>query len=111
MNLFRLSVALINEIHRLCARFWWGLDNEKRRMHWCTWDGLCWHKADGGLGFRNLSLFNQSLLAKQAWRIHNDPNSLAVKVVKGIYFANTFLAKAKMSKRACVFVKKYDVES
>lgn len=86
MNLFRLPDKLIQEIHRLCARFWWGGDDTRRKMHWCSWERLCWHKVDGGMGFRDLTTFNKALLAKQAWRILQWPTSLAARVMKGIYF-------------------------
>ncbi|XP_060969810.1 uncharacterized protein LOC133037014 [Cannabis sativa] len=79
MSLFRLLVGLINEIHRMCATFWWGGDNDKKKMHWCTWPRLCWHKNDGSLGFRDMFPFNQSLLAKQAARLYNSPDSLAAR--------------------------------
>ncbi|KAL5558120.1 hypothetical protein UlMin_034331 [Ulmus minor] len=36
MNLFRIPVSLIKELHRLCARFWWGGDVSKQKMHWCS---------------------------------------------------------------------------
>ncbi|KAL5560804.1 hypothetical protein UlMin_037015 [Ulmus minor] len=55
MNLFKIPISLINKLHWLCAQFWWGGDPEKKRMHWCTWENLCVHKADGGMGFRDLS--------------------------------------------------------
>lgn len=65
MNCFRLSKALIHELHQMIARFWWkGLD-EARRIHWVSWSDLCRPKCLDGLGFKNLELFNQSLLAKQ----------------------------------------------
>ena len=40
MSMFKLPYSLIKELHRLCAQFWWGRNDEKKRMHWCTWDNL-----------------------------------------------------------------------
>ncbi|XP_060967454.1 uncharacterized protein LOC133035570 [Cannabis sativa] len=52
MNLFLLLVKLIEELHYLCAHFWWGGNDNNRNVHWCIWERLYWHKSDGGMGFR-----------------------------------------------------------
>jgi hypothetical protein len=65
MNCFHLPKIWCDEITSLIARYWWGQKGDERKLHWMKWDKLCTSKEDGGLGFRNLFLFNSSLLAKQ----------------------------------------------
>jgi hypothetical protein len=49
-------------------------------------------KDKGGLGYRDLECFNMALLAKQGWRIIQNPDSLVGRVFKEKYFRHaTFL--------------------
>ena len=94
MNLFQLPKCIIKEVYRLCARFWRGSTGNVRKIHWCYWPKLCETKDRGGLGFRNLEVYNQSLLASQCWRIMINKNSLAAKVLKTCYFPDCNLLDA-----------------
>ncbi|KAK3229057.1 hypothetical protein Dsin_000938 [Dipteronia sinensis] len=94
MNMFRLPKSLVNEIHRLCARFWWGGNEKKMKIHWCSWKHLCKTKCDGGLGFHNLKTSNMTFLAKQCWRLLKNPNSLAGRVLKSCYYKEDSILEA-----------------
>ncbi|XP_027109391.2 uncharacterized protein [Coffea arabica] len=62
MSCFKLPVKLCKDINAMMARFWWGEDNGKRKMHWCSWKKLSTAKNNGGLGFKDLQGFNKALL-------------------------------------------------
>ena len=96
MNCFRLPKTWCDEINGLIARYWWGQKGDERKLHWMRWDKLCSPKKNGGLGFRNLYLFNSSLLAKQCWRLLNAPQSLFYRVFKARYFPSCNLLEASL---------------
>lgn len=52
-------------------------------------------KFNGGLGFQDLELFNKTLLAKQGWRLIDNPDSLLCRVLKGRYFLRCSFLEAE----------------
>ncbi|KAL5551912.1 hypothetical protein UlMin_002088 [Ulmus minor] len=81
-------------IQAACARFWWGTTSDHKRVHWISWKDLCKPKSLGGMGFRDLSVFNQAMLGKQVWRLVTMPYSLAARVLKAKYYPNSSIWEA-----------------
>nr|AAY22445.1 bZIP-like protein [Gossypium hirsutum] len=86
MSVFKLPLRLCCDIQAICRKFWWKSVGDERSTSWIAWDTICRPKRNGGLGFKHIPLFNQALLAKQAWRIFQYPGSLVSQILKAKYF-------------------------
>ena len=63
-----------------------------------AWWKMCVPKDQGGMGFRDLRLFIQALLAKQAWRLLIFPDSLCATILRAKYFPEGDLMNASLKK-------------
>ncbi|KAL0014364.1 hypothetical protein SO802_001433 [Lithocarpus litseifolius] len=67
-------------------------------MVWVAWEKLCTSKDEGGMGFKDLRVFNLSILVKQGWRIQQNPQSLVHRVFKTICFAGCSFREAQVGR-------------
>ena len=96
MGVYKLPCSIIQKIHSAMARFWWGSSDSQRKIHWKNWDSMCTLKCFGGMGLKDLRVFNDALLGRQAWRLVREPNSLFARVMKAKYYAKCDFLEAPL---------------
>jgi hypothetical protein len=63
---------------------------------WVSWETMTIPKHQGGLGFRDLELFNQCLLATQSWRTLKVTSSLSARISEAVYFPSSSILEAEL---------------
>lgn len=89
MGVYKFPSSVIHDIGSAMARFFWGQTGSQRKVHWRSWDAMCSPKCVGGMGFKDMAVFNDALLGRQAWRLVHKEGSLLERVVKAKYYPNT----------------------
>lgn len=100
MSIFKFPRSTCDDLARMIRSYWWGAYRGKRKTHWKAWDHLLQPKAAGGMGFKDFRMFNQALLARQAWRLLVNPESLRARVLKERYYPNGRLEDTVFSTNA-----------
>lgn len=88
ISVFKLPMEVCDDLSRMVRNYFGGSEKGKRKTHWYAWDKLQRTKLEGGLGFKDFRLFNQALLARQAWWILTMPDTLCARLLKAKYFPN-----------------------
>jgi hypothetical protein len=95
MSCFDLTKTLCDDIGMMIARFWCAQQENENKLHWISWERMCSRKEKGGLGYRDLHLFNLAMLARQGWRLLMEPESLCTRVLKAKYYPDGDLLKSE----------------
>jgi hypothetical protein len=100
MSCFLLPKNMCDNIEKIMCKFWWGSAERQHKIHWKARKEIFQSKLAGGLGFREMHLFNKAMLAKQVWRLQTDPNSLLGRCLKAKYYPNSDILHAHHSRNS-----------
>ncbi|KAL9687653.1 hypothetical protein QQ045_032060 [Rhodiola kirilowii] len=98
MSVYHFPQKTLDAIARLIGQFWWVKEGRKG-VSWIRKEVLQRKKEDGGIGFKDLKLFNEAILMKICWRILTQPQLLVSRVLRAKYCGNGNLFDARMGCR------------
>lgn len=73
---FPLPASIARKLGCLQRDFLWDGPRGEPKFHLANWKTICSLVSRGGLGVKNLMLFNKSLMGKWLWRLMQEENSL-----------------------------------
>jgi hypothetical protein len=85
LPLFPIPSSVASRIEKMHRDFLWGDLGEKFKFHLVSLSTVCSSISKGGLGIRNLRIFNQALLGKWLWRFAHEREALWRSVVDAKY--------------------------
>ncbi|XP_073149026.1 uncharacterized protein [Henckelia pumila] len=83
LSVLPISCGVIDKIDKICRTFMWTSKHPP-----IAWRKVCSPVEDGGLGLRDLRIWNKTLLAKTLWDIHKNKDTLWVKWINHYYWDN-----------------------
>ncbi|GKB65134.1 hypothetical protein Tco_0921320 [Tanacetum coccineum] len=92
---------MIKDINKVLKDFLWGYGDSSNGSAKVSWKIVCKTKAHGGLGLKDLSVWNKALLIKHIWNIAIKKDTLWVK----------WVGTVKLKEGSIWVVQKEDVDS
>lgn len=80
--------GVIKRINQICTNFLWQGEEHYTKPGHVRWEKVCSPKKQGGLGIKNLYLWNMLAVGKFVWSIAVKQDTLWVKWVHSIYIKN-----------------------
>lgn len=99
MSVFKIPKKIVSELQMRWRNIGGVMMLPKRECTLFAWWKMCVPKKEGGMRFRDIHNFNLALLAKQAWRLIDNPKSLCATILRAKYFLDGDLLNATLKKK------------
>ncbi|KAE9610108.1 hypothetical protein Lalb_Chr07g0183091 [Lupinus albus] len=85
LSFYKAPISVVRSTQKIQSRFLWGGDSNSNKINWVKWEKVCQSKKEGGLGIKDLKIFNHALLDKWKWRLLKERDNLWCKVLVSKY--------------------------
>ncbi|GKB85929.1 putative RNA-directed DNA polymerase [Tanacetum coccineum] len=85
MSIFKVPETILKSLERLRATFFWGGNEERKKLAWIKWVNVLASFDKGGLAVGSLKAVNLALLQKWRWRLVHNPDALWVQLIKAVH--------------------------
>lgn len=77
--------GVLEEIDKVCRHYLWSGNQERNKPAMVCWDNVCQPKQSGGLGLKDIYLWNIAAIGKHVWHLALKKDILWVKWVAEVY--------------------------
>ncbi|VFQ89348.1 unnamed protein product [Cuscuta campestris] len=98
-KLFIIPTKVMKRVQSICRNFLWGATASYTKRPLVNWEEVCLPKTYGGLGLRNMELWNRAYIYNYWWDVANDKKNLWVKWIHERYIKNDIESCAVRSER------------
>ena len=87
-QVYILPKKVLKEVNKICRAFLWSGQAYSNRPGNIAWDHLCSCKHQGGLGIRNMMLWNVANMGKYVWDVATKQDNIWIKWIHSVYLRN-----------------------
>lgn len=80
-----LPRKVLNDIDHMCRAYLWSGEVYSGKAGYVAWPKVCMPKQAGGLGLRNINVWNIAAMGKYLWAVAKKKDSLWLKWVSEVY--------------------------
>ncbi|XP_056690588.1 uncharacterized protein [Spinacia oleracea] len=84
-QIYILPKSVLKEITKICRSFLWSGQAYSSKPSYIAWEQTCCDKNQGGLGFRNVEVWNVANLGKYVWAVANKQDNIWIKWINSVY--------------------------